>query len=327
MMTSLTTSRSRRAPNVSEFTEAVGRLQQSVESVLLGKSEVVRHVLVGLLSGGHLLIEDVPGVGKTTLARALARSIDASFSRIQFTPDLLPSDIIGVSIYQAQRNEFEFKQGPVFASILLADEINRTTPRTQSALLEAMNESQVTVDGVAHPLPQPFMVLATQNPHEFEGTYPLPESQLDRFLMRIRIGYPAVDAEREMISSRRTADPLDDLSPVLRTDEVARLQSKVRDVDIEDSVVRYLLEIVRTTRETARTEVGASPRAALALTRASQALAAIEGRDFVTPDDIKQLAVPVLAHRIICHAGFHDGSGGSAETIVEELLESVSVPV
>ncbi len=312
---------------VSSVSDTVQLLQQSVEAVLLGKREVVNQVLIGLLAGGHLLIEDVPGVGKTTLARALASSIDVSFRRIQFTPDLLPSDILGVSIFHTQRSEFEFKPGPIFASVVLADEINRTTPRTQSALLEAMNERQVTVDGVTHPLPAPFMVLATQNPYEYEGTYPLPESQLDRFLMRIRIGYPSLESEQEMIHSRKTEDPLDAVRPVIKRDAVTRLQAEIREVRIEDSVSRYLLEIVRATRETERTEVGASPRAALGLTRAAQARAAIEGRDFVIPDDIKRLAVPVLAHRIIRRAGFHDQGAGSAEAIIEDLLESVSVPV
>jgi MoxR-like ATPase len=302
-------------------------LRDNIEKVLLGKPEAVRFVITSLAAGGHLLLEDVPGVGKTTLARALACSIAGEFRRIQFTPDLLPSDILGVSIYRAEKGDFEFKPGPVFCNILLADEINRTTPRTQSALLEAMNERQVTIDGVAHQLPRPFMVLATQNPYEFEGTYPLPESQLDRFLMRVRIGYPGRESEALMIRQQQRSHPLDTLTAVTDGAGIEALQRAACEIEIETSLMDYILDIVQATRESPHVDVGASPRATLALARASRALALVEGRNYVIPDDIKQLASPVLAHRIICRARYQDPDSLPAEAVLDEILEATAVPI
>ncbi|MHC4860913.1 MAG: AAA family ATPase, partial [Planctomycetota bacterium] len=267
------------------------------------------------------------GVGKTTLARALARSLDVSFTRIQFTPDLLPSDILGVSVYDQTKGVFEFKEGPIFASIVLADEINRTTPRTQSALLEAMNESQVSVDGKSFTLGPLFMVLATQNPFEFEGTYPLPESQLDRFLMKIRVGYPSRDDEMEVLNSQRTAHPLDSLSPVMSAEEVLGIQALVREVRMEESLPDYILSIVTETRRSKSLTIGVSPRGSLFLYRACQALALIEGRDYVLPDDIKRLAVPVLSHRVIGKGFAYEGGQDEREKIIRGILETVEVPV
>ncbi|HUT35353.1 MAG TPA: MoxR family ATPase [Planctomycetota bacterium] len=302
-------------------------LQRNIETVFIGKPEAVRLVLVGLFAGGHILIEDVPGVGKTTLARALARSIRSSFRRIQFTPDLLPTDILGVPIYNAAEDRFIFKPGPIFANVVLADEINRTTPRTQSSLLEAMNEFQVSVDGATHALPRPFIVLATQNPHEFEGTFPLPESQLDRFLMRIEIGYPSRADERRVLFTQRLANPLDTLEPVLDGDEVVALQDAVREVRVDDSISDYVLEIVSRTREASELEIGVSPRGALSLSRAAQALALVEGRDYVLPDDVKRLAVAVLAHRVIRRAGLAGGKGKDDREIVRQIVNATPVPV
>ena len=302
-------------------------LERNVRSVLLGKPEVVRRVLTGLLAGGHVLLEDVPGVGKTVLAKALARSIDCPFRRIQFTPDLLPSDILGVSVYDAKTTEFLFKPGPIFTNVLLADEINRATPRTQSALLEAMNEGQASVDRDTHRLPSPFFVVATQNPYEFEGTYPLPESQLDRFLLRVRVGYPSAGDEKAILLAQQDHHPLDDVKPVVTGAEVLELQAAVRAVRVEASVLDYLLAIVRATRESKDLSVGASPRGALALHRASQAHAMMSGRDFVTPDDVKGLAVPVLAHRVLASGYGSEGTGDVRERIVTELLETLEVPL
>ncbi len=303
------------------------RLQRNIETVFIGKPEAVRLVLVGLFAGGHVLIEDVPGVGKTTLARALARSVRSSFRRIQFTPDLLPTDILGVPIYHEAEDRFVFKPGPIFANVVLADEINRTTPRTQSSLLEAMNEFQVSVDGATHALPRPFIVLATQNPHEFEGTFPLPESQLDRFLMRIEIGYPSRDDERRVLASQRLANPLDTLEAVLDGDEVVAIQDAVRAVRVDDSVADYVLEIVSRTRGAAELEIGVSPRGGLSLSRAAQALALLEGRDYVLPDDVKRLAVAVLAHRVIRRPGLALGKGKGERDIVREIVNATPVPV
>ncbi|MCI0343582.1 MAG: MoxR family ATPase [Planctomycetales bacterium] len=305
----------------------VAALRKNIETVILGKTEVVKLCVVGLLARGHVLIEDVPGVGKTTLARALARSIDCGFQRIQFTPDLLPSDILGVSIYNTESNKFVFRPGPIFANVILADEVNRTTPRTQSSLLEAMNDFQVSVDGTTHRLPEPFIVLATQNPIEFAGTYPLPESQLDRFLLRIRVGYPSREHEREVLASQRETHPIDGLSSVLAGPDVLALQARVRGVRVDPTLADYILEIVSRTRGSPDLLAGVSPRGSLALYRAAQALALVEGRDYVLPDDIKALAVAVLAHRLIEKSAIERGTGGRAEEIVREILEAVPVPV
>jgi MoxR-like ATPase len=282
--------------------------------------------LIALLSEGHVLVEDVPGVGKTMLARAFARSLNVSFGRIQGTPDLLPSDVTGVSYYRQQTGEFVFRQGPIFASVVLADEINRATPRTQAALLEAMQERQVTVDGQTLPLPQPFLLVATQNPIELEGTFPLPEAQLDRFLLRLRMLYPAVDEERAILFRFKEADPLTTLRPVLGDHDLAALFPLVRGVHVSQVVADYLLTVVRLTREHPAVELGASPRASLALFRAAQARAAMDGRDHVRPDDMKALARPVLAHRmIITPQGRLRGQ--DAEQIIGAILDQVSVPV
>ena len=307
--------------------DAIARLQANIETVFIGKTEAVRHVLVGLLAGGHVLIEDIPGVGKTTLARTLARSIDCSFRRIQFTPDLLPSDIVGVPIYNPDQDRFVFKQGPVFSHVVLADEINRTTPRTQSSLLEAMNDFQVSVDGTTYPLPRPFLVLATQNPHEYEGTFPLPESQLDRFLLRIDIGYPARDDERRVLTSQQLAHPLDTLEPVLTAAHVVELQAAVRAVRVAEAVTDYVLDIVERSREAEALEIGVSPRGGISLSRAAQALALIEGRDYCLPDDVKRLAVPVLAHRVIRRAALVAAGGQTERDIIREILDQTPVPV
>ena len=284
--------------------------------------------LACLLARGHLLIEDVPGVGKTTLAQALALSVDSSFHRLQFTSDMLPSDVLGVTIYNAHSQEFEFKPGPVFTHFLLADEINRATPKTQSALLEAMNERQVTIDGKSWPLAQPFMVIATQNPVEHHGTYPLPESQLDRFLMRIRIGYPDEVAEREIL--RHSADSgIERLRPVISSEDLLHLQEAVDHIAVDDALVDYMLAIVKHTRAHDALAMGVSPRGAQALFRASQALAAVEGRDYATPDDVKRMAVPVFAHRVLLSTRAAAGQrwAGAAEKILEEILMLVDVPL
>ncbi len=302
-------------------------LLANIQKVIIGKPEAVRMVVVGLLSQGHVLIEDVPGVGKTTLARALAKSIDGVFQRVQFTPDLLPSDILGVSVYNTNSNEFVFRPGPVFASVVLADEVNRTPPRTQSSLLEAMNDFQVSVDGTTHPLPKPFIVLATQNPIEVAGTYPLPESQLDRFLLRVRIGYPSREDEREVLTRQQRSHPIDSLTPVMTAAEVVVLQNRVRDVKVETSLADYLLELVGRTRENTDLLVGVSPRGSLALYRAAQASALIDGRDYVLPDDIKALAVPVLAHRIVDQSTVERGDASRGEAMIREILDTVPVPV
>ncbi len=302
-------------------------LQKNIGQVFLGRPEVVRYVLTGLLAGGHVLLEDVPGVGKTVLAKSLARSIDVDFRRVQFTPDLLPSDILGVAIYDQQSGSFEFKPGPIFTQVLLADEINRATPRTQSALLEAMNDAQVSVDRVSHPLPQPFFVIATQNPYEFEGTYPLPESQLDRFMLRVRIGYPSVRNEKAVIRAQQEQHPLESLEPVLAGPDVQALQAAVRKVRLEDTVLDYALALVTETREHKHLRVGASPRASIALTRAAQAHALLAGRDYVLPDDVKALAVPVLAHRVLGGEFSADGGMDERERIVRDIVERLDVPI
>lgn len=306
----------------------VAQLQRTIAQVIKGKDEVIEMALVALLAKGHLLIEDVPGVGKTTLAQALAKSFHCSFQRIQFTSDLLPSDVIGVSIFNPVGQEFEFKPGPLFANIVLADEINRTTPKTQSALLEAMNEAQVTVDNHTHPLPLPFMVLATQNPVEHHGTYPLPESQLDRFLLRVKMGYPARASEKEILRAQGRAG-LELIEPAMEAADVVALQHAVERVRVEESLLDYALEIVERTRQTEQLSLGVSTRGALMLHRAAQARAFLQGRDFCLPDDFKQLVVPVFAHRVVVNTRSVSTQKKSeqAEIILRELVETVRVPL
>jgi MoxR-like ATPase len=304
----------------------IAQLEDNICSVVLGKREAVRRCLVTLLAGEHLLLEDVPGVGKTLMGKALARSISGQFSRLQFTPDLLPSDIVGGAIFNNQTSEFVFREGPLFANIVLADEINRAPPRTQSALLEAMSEDRVSVDGATYDLPRPFMVIATQNPYEFEGTYPLPESQLDRFLMRISMGYPDRADERQVLVSHRMSEPVEELQPVIGIEQVMDLQRQVREVLVEESVAEYLLDVVAATRNCEELHFGVSTRGALSLYRATQALALIEGRDFVAPDDIKRLAAPVLAHRVITRGFLQAGQRAMIESLIERLLEETPTP-
>ena len=309
--------------------EQIERLQSAVETVIRGKAEAVRLAIVTLIAGGHLLVEDVPGVGKTTLAHALARALGCNFQRIQFTSDLLPSDVIGLSVYNQHGGVFEWKPGPVFANVVLADEINRTTPKTQSALLEAMAERHVTVEGVTHQLPAPFIVLATQNPIEHHGTYPLPESQLDRFMLRLRIGYPSPADEQRILRDREYADPLDDLEPVMSAPEVVELQQAVATVAVDDALVQYLMRIVTATRDSEMLDLGVSPRGTLSLFRAAQALALGEDRTYCIPDDIKRLVVPVFAHRIVVSSRFSSSLRRSeeAEAVLNEILKTVSVPL
>ena len=313
-------------PSADELQSMLNRLAENVGSVVLGKPEVIKLALVALLAEGHILIEDVPGVGKTLLARALAASIDCSFRRIQFTPDLLPSDILGSSVYHAAGGEFVFKEGPIFSNVILADEINRTTPRTQSALLEAMGDRQVSVEGKTYVLAPPFLVLATQNPYEFEGTYVLPESQLDRFMIRLKMGYPIRSEERKVLSSHRAGEPVEQLRPVLSADEILSLQQAVRAVRVDDSLADYLLDIVHATRRGEDLHVGVSTRGALTLYRASQSLALVSGRDYVIPDDLKTLAVPVLAHRVVGKSFLQAGEFGAAETVIRDIVDRVRVP-
>jgi MoxR-like ATPase len=303
------------------------RLRANMESVFFGRREVITQVMVGLVARGHILIEDVPGVGKTVLARALARSINCEFNRIQLTPDMLPSDILGVSIYNHEKQTFEFKAGPIFAHIVLADEINRTTPRTQSSLLEAMNDASVTLDGNTMKLPHPFMVIATQNPFEFEGTYLLPENQLDRFLLRVSLGYPSRDREKEILRLQPGRYKLDRLEPVMTTEDVLALQGQAAQIRIDPLLVEYLLDIVEASRGHEQLHVGISPRGSLALMQAAQALALIEGRDFVTPDDIKSLVIPVCAHRIITRNHLSSGDVRTARLTLEQILQKIPSPV
>ncbi|MET0650051.1 MAG: MoxR family ATPase [Pyrinomonadaceae bacterium] len=318
------------AASAAEAAERVGRLRAAVERVIKGKSEAVRLATVTMLAGGHLLVEDVPGVGKTTLAQALAQAIDCNFQRIQFTSDLLPSDVIGLSVYDERNGTFEFKQGPIFANIVLADEINRTTPKTQSALLEAMAEGHVTVEGVTYRLRAPFMVVATQNPVEHHGTYPLPESQVDRFMLRLRIGYPAPDVEKEILRDREHGDPLDNLRPVMTGEDVVELQRAVQTVSVDDALVDYLMRIVAATRESETLDLGVSPRGTLALFRAAQAFALVEGRDYCVPDDVKRLVLPVFAHRLVVNSRFSSSlhrRSEEAEEVLREIMKTVSVPL
>jgi MoxR-like ATPase len=305
------------------------RVQQSIQSVIRGKDEVIQLALVGLLARGHLLIEDVPGVGKTTLAHTLARSFDCAFQRIQFTSDMLPSDVIGISVFSQQTQRFEFRPGPIFANIVLADEINRTTPKTQSALLEAMNENQVTVDNRTSPLPQPFMVMATQNPIEHHGTYPLPESQLDRFLMRIKIGYPSAESEKEILRNFAQSDPLANVRPVMTGAEVVEIQNSVRRVKVDEELVNYTLAIVEKSRQHEYLSLGVSPRGSMSLYRAAQALAFLQGRNYCIPDDFKRLILPVFSHRCVVSSRYISTlkKSDQAEAILEELIDSTPVPL
>jgi MoxR-like ATPase len=311
--------------DLSELTASAGRVRRSMESVIEGKPEVVRLSLTVLLAEGHLLIEDVPGVGKTMLAKALARSLDCTVRRIQFTPDLLPSDITGVSVYDQQRQDFEFKPGAVFAQIVIGDEINRASPKTQSALLESMEERQVTIDGQSYQLPEPFMVVATQNPIEMEGTYPLPEAQRDRFMARVSIGYPSPEAELEMLDVHGGAPPLEHLEPVAHAHEIGRLIEAVRGVHVAEPVRRYAVDLAVATRSHPELRLGASPRATLHLLRAARAAAALGGREYVLPDDVQSLAVPVLAHRLLPTAQAQLNRR-TAEQMVEEIVRREPVP-
>ncbi len=304
----------------------LNRLLDNIASVVLGKPEVIKLAVVALLAEGHVLVEDVPGVGKTLLARAMAASIDCSFRRLQFTPDLLPSDILGSSVYNNVTGEFTFKPGPIFANVILADEINRTTPRTQSALLEAMSDGQVSVEGKTHVLEPPFLVIATQNPYEFEGTYVLPESQLDRFMIRLRMGYPLRSEERRLLATHRAGEPVESLRAVLSAEDIRRLQVAVRKVRVDDAIAEYLLDIVHATREGEDLNVGVSTRGALTLYRAAQGLAFVSGRDYVVPDDIKTLAVPVLSHRVVGKSFLQAGEFAAAEAIIREIVDRLRVP-
>lgn len=309
-------------------TSKLSELESSLGQVIRGKADVVRFSLVCLLARGHLLLEDVPGVGKTTLAQALAKSVRCTFHRLQFTSDMLPSDVVGVTIYNARTQAFEFKQGPVFTHFLLADEINRTTPKTQSALLEAMNERQVTIDGRSYSLPEPFMVIATQNPVEHHGTYPLPESQLDRFLLRLRMGYPDPASEREILRNSEGRLP-EAARSVLDADDITQLQGLAHRVTVDESLVDYMMAIVQRTREHESLSLGVSPRGAQALYRATQALAVTEGREYAIPDDVKRLAVPVFAHRVVINTrvALAQRTTDVAERILQEILTQVEVPL
>jgi MoxR-like ATPase len=304
-------------------------LERALRTVIRGQDDVLRLALVSIFAKGHLLIEGAPGVGKTTLGQALARAIDCSFQRVQFTSDMLPSDVLGISIYSAIEQKFEFKRGPVFANVLLADEINRTTPKTQSALLEAMNEGQVTMDAHSYPLPQPFLVIATQNPIEHHGTYPLPESQLDRFLMRVRMGYPDGDAEREILRAEAGTAQLEQLRPVLNAADVLDIQHAVTRVHVDEALITYALSIVRKTRESDHLSLGVSPRGSQMFYHAAQAMAFLDGRDYCTPEDFKPLAVAVFAHRVVVSSLYASTLKKSeqAEQVLREIIESVPVPV
>jgi MoxR-like ATPase len=307
----------------------IAQLQRAVATVIKGKDDAIELAVVALLARGHLLIEDVPGVGKTTLAQALARSFNCVFQRLQFTSDMLPSDVIGISVWNQIAQDFEFKPGPIFANIVLADEINRTTPKTQSALLEAMNEAQVTVDNRTHALPRPFLVMATQNPIEHHGTYPLPESQLDRFLLRIRMGYPSRASEKEILRTHRNGSPLEGLQPILDAGDVLAMQHAAENVRVDESLLDYALEIVERTRQTDQLSLGVSPRGSVMLQRAAQAHAFVHGRDYCLPDDFKQLIVPVFAHRVVVNTRYASTQKKSeqAEAILREILETSRVPL
>ena len=309
--------------------QRIDTLCNNIAKVIVGKDDVIRLVVVGLLAKGHMLIEDIPGIGKTTLANALAKSINCSFHRVQFTSDLLPSDIIGISIYNPKENKFEFQKGPIFANVVLADEINRTTPKTQSCLLEAMNDRQVSVDSSTYPLPVPFIVIATQNPVEHYGTFPLPESQLDRFMLKIDIGYPKPEEEEKLLQTRKGQDPLEGIGPVLNVDDVLALQGAVDDVRMDPSLTAYIMDIVTATRKSSLIEVGVSPRGSLAKYRLAQAHALIEGRDYCIPDDIKKLAVPAFAHRIVLSSDYGPRAphAATANQVIQDIVDSVPVPL
>lgn len=311
---------------VSHLPALAAAVEKNVSQAVLGKPETIRSAMIALLAEGHLLVEDSPGVGKTLLAKAIARSLDCDFKRLQFTPDMLPSDILGSSVFLPNMGEFEFRKGPVFTNVLLADEINRTTPRTQSALLEAMSEGQVSLEGKTYPLGKPFFVLATQNPFEFEGTYPLPENQLDRFMMCIEIGYPAREVEKDILMNHRLGEPVDRIQQVATAEQLQQLQAAVREVRMEASLNDYLIDLVHATRHHEELQLGVSPRGAITLFKAAQACAFLNGRDFVVPDDIKQIAVPVLAHRVVCKGMLHEGQRARAHSVIRQILSKTPVP-
>jgi MoxR-like ATPase len=311
---------------VADHHELIAALERNIAAAILGKPDPIRLSLVALLSEGHMLVEDAPGVGKTSLAKAIAKSLACDFKRLQFTPDMLPSDILGSSVFLPNLGAFEFHHGPIFTNVLLADEINRTTPRTQSALLEAMSEGQVSIEGKTYPLSSPFFVLATQNPYEFEGTYPLPENQLDRFMLCIDLGYPSRDVEKNVLVTHRDGQPGDKLQAVISLEQLRRLQQTVREVRVDDAINDYLLDIVHATRQHDELQLGVSTRGAITLYRACQSLAMIEGRDFVIPDDVKRLAGPVLAHRIAVKGVLREGQRERAQQVIRQILAKTPVP-
>lgn len=312
--------------NSTDLTGLLDKLEENICQVVLGKRDVIRQCIVALLTGEHVLLEDVPGVGKTLVGRAIARSISGDFCRLQFTPDLLPSDIVGSTVFNSNTSEFLFQKGPVFSNLVLADEINRAPPRTQSALLEAMGDRQVSVDGTTYPLPTPFMVIATQNPFEFEGTYSLPESQLDRFLFRISMGYPDEGFERELLTSHREGEPVEQLQAVLTSDDILQLQKQARQIRVDDALTDYILAIVKATRTNDALQVGVSSRGAISLYRASQSLAMLEKREYVIPDDVKQLAVSSLAHRVMAKGFLQGTQREMVEGIISDIISTIPVP-